>query len=678
MQARHRNSGEGMRSYRSGYRGFGRGGFSRGHSKPYAPPPPPLPPRKADVFLEAGRLAAEYLVSKGLLPPNSLPARWQERSFQEPKDRETAAPPPPQSAFSRLGSLVPENHGRRRFDDEYNHAGMKRGRRRGPYNRSYSSDWGRENGRNGPWMERSGRHWDGPEGDDDFAPGYHRERRSGFDDVGTSVSRVSRDERRSRSESGSEIENHEVVDDTGSKASSSSTKKDQLTEVGVEMSKSKEQDDDAKVDNLDNGDVKSDASGDSEKKIQQGEEMDFHANTTEDDSAGKLNNDLLKLCSFAKVPTKPRSSLTQRNDKHDQVLFSTGSAAFGGTSDGEFKATADDKPMEGSSSNSHADQDENLEHEPHKVTDEPMEEAVDGDNEANDNPPGFETFDSAIVEEEDGSFEQHIDKSEGINGELDLTPSEIPQEDDYSSLHDNGDTQTKPYIESIPSDDEMVEEIKPEKSASPVLFSKGEHETDYKFEEDKQLEPASVKTFDLNLMDAPEMTEIPDGSAMSSLQASVSTIITEEEAPVGFGLSIGHNVNGSDVYTRVSGDDKMVPIINLEDDSPIEETACGSSKPKNEMIYSSLENFLSHTDHADDLHGMQDGYSLAISELLGSDIPGCPSVSSDLNNLQTGMGLHGPEGVPGVDDSIYVTLGELPIGFMEVWDQPPQEFGKFF
>lgn len=64
---------------------------------------------------------------------------------------------------------------------------------------------------------------------------------------------------------------------------------------------------------------------------------------------------------------------------------------------------------------------------------------------------------------------------------------------------------------------------------------------------------------------------------------------------------------------------------------------------RSETLYSSLENFLSQADHQDDLHSIQDGYSLAISELLGNDIPGCPSVSSDLNNLQTGMGLSGPE-----------------------------------
>lgn len=655
MQARNRNSGEGMRSYNSGYRGFGRGGFSRGHSKPYAPPPPPPPPpppRKTDILLEAGRLAAEYLVFKGLLPPNSLPARWQDRSFQEPKDREPP-PPPQQSAFSRLGSLQPDHHGRRRFDDEYNRPGMKRGRRRGPYNRSYSSDWGRENGRNGQWNERSGRHWDGPEGDDDFAPGYQRERRTGFDDVGSSVSRTSRDERNSRSESGSEIENHEIVDDTGSKVSSSSTRKEQLAEVDVEMSKNKElDDDDVKADNLENGDVNIDA----EKKIQQEEDVNLHANNAADnDSAVKLSSNLLKLCSFAKVPTRPRSSLMQRNDKHD------------------------DKPMEGSSSNSHADQDDNLEGEARNVTsvltDQPMEETVDVHNEANDNPPGFEAFSSAIAEEEDASFEQHIQKNDGIdtNTEMNLTSSEIPQEEDYPNLHDSGETQAKPYIENIPSDDDMVEEIELGKSSSPVLFSKEEP-----FEEDKQLEPTSFKTCDLNLMEAPEMTDIPDGSVLGSLQTSASTIKTEEETAVGFGLSIGHNVNGSDVYNRASGDNKMVPIINLEDDSPMEDAACGSSKPKSETLYSSLENFLSQADHQDDLHSIQDGYSLAISELLGNDIPGCPSVSSDLNNLQTGMGLSGPEGVSGVDDSIYVTLGELPIAFMEAWDQPPQEFGKFF
>ena len=62
---------------------FARGGgaYSRGRKQFY--PPSPLPSaalslplqNKYEVLMEAGRLAAEYLVAKGVLPPGSLQQR---------------------------------------------------------------------------------------------------------------------------------------------------------------------------------------------------------------------------------------------------------------------------------------------------------------------------------------------------------------------------------------------------------------------------------------------------------------------------------------------------------------------------------------------------------------------------------------------------------------------------
>ena len=102
MQARQR-SPRGF--YASEYRQQRDGGLGRGRRG------------GGDIFVEAGRLAAEYLVSQGLLPPNALPPppKWQQnhKSPAEGGGR--------QSALTRLGSV----DGRRKLGgfDEFGQKG---------------------------------------------------------------------------------------------------------------------------------------------------------------------------------------------------------------------------------------------------------------------------------------------------------------------------------------------------------------------------------------------------------------------------------------------------------------------------------------------------------------------------------------------------------------------------
>ena len=86
MQARQR-SPRGF--YASEYRQQRDGGLGRGRRGGGA--------CGSDIFVEAGRLAAEYLVSQGQLPPNALPPpKWQ--------NHKTPAEGGRQSALARLGS----------------------------------------------------------------------------------------------------------------------------------------------------------------------------------------------------------------------------------------------------------------------------------------------------------------------------------------------------------------------------------------------------------------------------------------------------------------------------------------------------------------------------------------------------------------------------------------------
>lgn len=50
-----------------------------------------------------------------------------------------------------------------------------------------------------------------------------------------------------------------------------------------------------------------------------------------------------------------------------------------------------------------------------------------------------------------------------------------------------------------------------------------------------------------------------------------------------------------------------------------------------------------NTQNVNDISGVQDGYGLMISELLGNDMPNCSSVPPDVNSLHSEMGLNNGE-----------------------------------
>lgn len=60
------------------------------------------------------------------------------------------------------------------------------------------------------------------------------------------------------------------------------------------------------------------------------------------------------------------------------------------------------------------------------------------------------------------------------------------------------------------------------------------------------------------------------------------------------------------------------------------------------MVCSSMDSIMDPGNgiHTDVLPGLQDGYSLAFSDFLGSDIPCYPSMQSDLH---AGIGANDPE-----------------------------------
>ncbi|XP_073003836.1 uncharacterized protein At4g26450 isoform X1 [Typha latifolia] len=682
MQSRNRVTGDGVRSGSLGLgvaagrispfgRGHGHGGFSRGNSKPFYPPP-----RKFDILMEAGRLATEYLVAKGVLPPSSLQGSWPNGATQDFKvqvrEKHTFIEGRT-SALARLGNPPgPDvNQQRRRFNDEYDHMGSRkngRGRRKmGFYSRGYS-DWGRERGRNRPWMERNRGYSDSMDDEEDIAPGYGINRRGGYDEAGSSVSGVAGDGPPSKGEgmgeSGSEL------DDAGSKASSCSTRKDPQPDRESDINMNKGMDDN-KVSNSDAGEVKSAERAELEKKNSPEDALDDKADTPlDDDSLSTDRNNLLKLWGFAKVPTKPRSSLMHRSPATTQDC-----TAVANNTGGVTEMLVDDVPSASHLEDKSTNQRDSLDCPTTIISSALVNqtvESVEAQRGSYKRMQDMEASTAAVHATEEESFAQH-GAVEEAQGQSNLSPSKASEESSISKIHDNIETQAT-LVERPSQDEEMVDSVDEEKEVRTTLFPNMGVDSVVKIEEEKQNQSTSFKICDLNLMEGPEITEIPDDPDLDHPATYGPSLESQKQLPAEFGLSIGKNTSSTYDYNGVPDNDKVVPVtvIDLEDDSPVEDSSCDPSKQKNNIIYPSLENMLNNGVDTDVLPGMQDGYTLAISDYLGADISCCPSMQED---LQAGIGLHGAEGFPG-EDSIYGSLGD--IGFMGVWDQQPPDYEKFF
>lgn len=651
MQSRYRSNRDGFRpgpSARTGSRisPYGRD-LDRGSTNPYSFT------RKADILMEAGRLAAGYLVSKGVIPPELLRRKYPNGSPPGFERQAREIPPLPEvrtSALARLGQ---------RFDDEGRFGSRRRDysrKRPGPYSRVYDSDWARENGKSRNWIDRGRGYSDLAEEEDEFAPGFSRNRRKGYVEIKSSVSRVSADELPTRSGSTSEKENCELADDNWSKASSSSTKKDQPPEADEGSSKGV---DEIRVLSSEmTEEAKSERSDGLEKKESMEEDMDSKHSAEDSDIEMRDCKDLLKLCSFTKVPTKPRSSLANKSPLVHQDPDTEMSDVLEDTGVEELK----DLNCNGIGS-SEIQTPENLRH---LSDDNSLEEDATLQHDQFQSLVDSGTCTKSLSETHDTISENEFD---------DMKKKDISFS---SQVTDNIEhTESLLLVGKGTRDKVMAQEDIEVGLNSNAFISNTKNESTVIMEDEIRHETsASFKICDLNLNGSPEMCEIPGGPSLDHFPSSP---MVNMDKTVSANLNMPMK-NADDAFnnSQILGHNKVVPVIDLEEDTHVEANTFDSSKHKSDLSYPNLENVLNQASHTDDLPGIQDGYSLEFSEFLGSDISGCPSAQGDLNHLPPGMSLHGAEGYPGVDDPIYVSLDELPIGFMGVWDQPSQDYGKFF
>ncbi|PWA80021.1 hypothetical protein CTI12_AA069590 [Artemisia annua] len=174
------------------------------------------------------------------------------------------------------------------------------------------------------------------------------------------------------------------------------------------------------------------------------------------------------------------------------------------------------------------------------------------------------------------------------------------------------------------------------------------------FAEEKQLFPNSFKICDLNLMGGSEANENRDTkSAIGSLPIGQAK---QEPVSVDFDLTMNNSCGIGDRNVRRGIDGKGVEVIDLDCDSV--QDGNNNSDRRDEAIFTDLESFPDNMQRVSDLP--QDGYGLMISELLDADIPNS-SVSTGVNAMHNEMSLQNEEGILGDDDSIYMSLGEIPI-----------------
>ncbi|KAK1316184.1 Uncharacterized protein QJS10_CPA05g02155 [Acorus calamus] len=585
--------------------------------KHYLPPPPPAPApsRRADVFLEAGRLAAEYLVSKGLLPPDSLPPRGGPPMVRDLRgdDRENAFVEGRTSALARLGGAVPDAGpllGRRRYNEDFSgpRNNYRARRRSGPYRGHYGSDLGRENGRNRGFD-------DAMDGEDDFMhAGYRGDHRGGGggEYINSGGRRSAFESSAAPLKSGleSDLENFEFPDDSGPKAASD-------VELNKGLIEKSESADVETVEEDREGDGLIDENG---GNMETGKEV---VKDVVEPIGEEQGGSLLKLCGFMKVPTRARSSLMHKplKSKTDQT---PAKEPMNSMEEVVEVSTSDPKTGVVNVESSNASSEE--------VSD-PCK------------PIGVESSEQCITQ--DDVNEKPIDEDCHIH-----CVSEVMQmtsaEEVMADVEGPGDANESPRVET--KDD-------------PKLG-----------EEKQEFMVASFKICDLNLMDAPDITEVPDEDPVMEEAG--------KEALLDVGLSMAGN--GSSIDSDNVEEDKLIQVIDLE----VEDNPCDSSNEKGQLMYPSIESFLNQQVNPDGLPEIQDGYGLTIPEFFGSDIGNCSSVQADINNLQTGMTLHGGQVAPGVDDSLYISLGELPLNYMdmEVWDHPSLgyenhpslEYEKFF
>ncbi|KAL2483864.1 Uncharacterized protein Fot_45308 [Forsythia ovata] len=561
----------GPRMYNSEYRNYSRGSQGCvGHSKLFQLPLPP--PRKTDIFMEAGKLAAEYLISKGVLPSNALSGKWQNgglknqmgdfRGFRphefDPIHMDVRA-----SAHSLSGDASEDvGPDKRRHSDEYYSMGSRSFARGSKRNRSYHSF-----GRSQSW---SGRNRDSPGLEAEGASDEHHDGQSvGKDRDGgeqTSSPGELTQESNNMADLESGLEKCNSVDDACAKARSSGNEKDLQSNADKEVVKDSNEENISETGEVEKGNNAIDL----EQK--EGKNMEVKASAHED----LESKDDIDSCKFANVPTRTCSSSSIRGTPLDlDPITEDENINENKLSEGSG-VHATDVHIDSSAGVASSGRSRELKSLNSDVLKAPIVEEKLGvtyvsrrglcskfrsfpdrsvlkDQEVDKELQEFRRSNSMYMERGNKrALVVSIDGVEGTKKPREWAPMKT-QSDGCLPCANTMETQQNSKEPRISCSEHVI--LSPEqKNLYISLFPKG-HAESFQYTEEKQLFPGSFKTCDLNLI------ETCDGN--ENITESVKL-----EAPIDVDLSMSNS------YRRVSNkngkhgvDGKDIEVIDLENDS---------------------------------------------------------------------------------------------------------------
>lgn len=584
----------GQRMYNSEYRNYNRGGYGGGgHSKQFQPPLPP--PKETDIFMEAGRMAAEYLVSKGMLPPNALSGKWQSDglknqvgNFQGFRSNEAekmqSSVDSRASAHSRLGNAALDvGPGRRKYSDEYNSLGYRssiRGRRRAGSFKNFGLEVSRELGRSGSLMEKI-RTPPGAEADNDASVGHHDEQPAGKDgcEIHNSSSGETAQEIESETQLVTGLEKHNTLEDADGHNSTLSNEKCIKSDTNGDVTKKS---DEAELDREQNS-----------YNLQQknDEKKEVASSGTEDTLIIEDHVDLVKHCKFLNVPTKARSSLAFKGPKGDQnplnedenickrkpledsgvhIIDVDNSAGNAGTHQNhEFKGLPSDDPT--------SEKEMNVTYPTKSVqsfrSESFPERSAYREQQPDEGLPGFGRSNSMHMERgEKRAIEFNPDGKEDFKKLRQWVPPQDAQSNSSPSI--SSSMENKPILqEPRTSQAAHLTPSSDQNSLDISLFPK-DHADSYEFMQEKQLFPSSFKTCDLNLVGACDVNENHDADPMLVFPSITQT--GKATLPIDIDLSMGNNGNVSNKISKHSVNEKDIEVIDLEKESAHEDKTFGN------------------------------------------------------------------------------------------------------